>query len=180
MKMLDKINLSGQLIVRVRDAKTGKVLQVVDTPNTICVDGLNAMQFLLTALSTPDAKTQDANKIWAIYVGTDNTTPAYAQTDLVTPEFYKAVDQPVSTDVGGTPAVLGYAMVECQMTMQSGEGNGNTFQEAGLFTRGTHASDDPSVGRTDVNMIARQLHAAIPKDSTISIEYTWRIRISAG
>lgn len=178
--MLDKITLSGQLIVKVRDARTGKVKQIVDTPNTICVNGLNAMQFLLAALSTPASKTQDVNKIWAIYVGTDNTTPAYAQTDLISPEFYKAVDQPISTDVGGTPAVLGYALLECQMTMQSTEGNGYTYQEAGLFTRGTHASDDPSVGRTDVNMIARQLHAAIPKDSTISIEYTWRIRVSAG
>lgn len=178
--MIDEIKVSGELMVRVLDAKTGAVRQIIETPNTICVNGLNALQFLLAALSTPAEETQDANKIWAIYAGTDNTTPAYAQTDLLAPQFYKAVDQPISTDVGGVPSVLGYAMLECQMTMQSTEGNGYTYQEAGLFTRGTNASDDPSVARTNVNMIARQIHAAVPKDSTISIEYTWRIRISAG
>lgn len=173
MQFTDLVGLKGHMRVRVLDAKTGRELRCEEKPNLVCVGAKKAVTRLISQASVQGGSPTDDDflhtKLWAIYAGTGNTAPTVSDTGLDVVAFKKACDQPFSVDLTG-------GEVECQMTVESGEGNGNTYQEAGLFSRGNY--DDPNtVGIADVLMYARQLHGQIEKTSSISIEYTWRFQI---
>ena len=173
MQFTDLLELKGHMRVRVLDAESGKELYREEKRNLICVGAKKAVTRLVSQASVQGAPPTDDDflhtKIWAIYAGTGATPPTVNDTDLDTVGFKKACDQPFSVD-------LTNGEVECQMTIESGEGNGNTYREAGLFSRGD--ADDPNTGGiADVLMYARQLHGQIEKTSSISIEYTWRFQI---
>ena len=191
MKLTDSIKFSGELTIKVRDAATKKVLRTIETPNVICIGMLEALQRLMTFYPETDWEADceselygivpKQERIWAMRAGDDNTTPTYSDTDLGNKIFWKRCDginskTGMSINVGGVTGLL-----ECQMTMESGEGNDTpnpVYKEVGLFTRGTDNDPDPSV-TTGARLMAHQIHAAVEKDSSISIEYTWRIRITA-
>jgi hypothetical protein len=167
MQLTDYLSLKGHIRIRVLDAKTGTELYREEKSNLVCVGARQAVTRLISQQTTPDD--YDETKLWAIYAGTGNTAPDVNDTDLDTVVFKKACDQPFSVN-------LGTGEVEVQMTIESGEGNGYTYQEAGLFSRGDN--DDPNAGGiSGVLMYARQLHGQIEKTSSISIEYTWRFQI---
>lgn len=174
MQMMDKLRLKGHMRVRVLDANSNEELWREEKNNLVCVGAKQAITRLISQASLVAAPPDDDDdylntKIWAIYSGTGDTAPTVSDTTLDTVAFKKVCDQPFSVD-------LVNGEIECQMTMETGEGNGNTYKEAGLFSRGT--ADDPNTGGiTDVLMYARQLHGQIEKTSSISIEYTWRFQI---
>ena len=69
--------------------------------------------------------------------------------------------------------------IELQMTIPTTDANGNTLVEAGLYTRGDQDSPDyADPASHDALMVARQVHAAIVKTSSISVEYTWTFRVA--
>ena len=185
MKLVDTIKFTGELTIRVLDAATGEVLRVIETPNVICIGMLEAVQRLMTFYPETDweagsyGTVPKEERIWAIYAGDDNTTPAYSDTALGNALYKSRCDGIVSKtgmdiNVGGETGLL-----ECQMTMESGEGNDSpnpVYKEVGLFTRGD--DNDPAL-TTGARLMAHQIHAAVEKDASISIEYTWRIRTTA-
>lgn len=172
MDLLQGVSIKGEIEVRVIEDKTGRILEQFKKSNLVCNGAKEAMVRLLAQASlhggSPSNEDFEETKLWAIYVGTGTTAPVVTDTDLETPVFKKACDQPFS--VNTTTGV-----VEVQMTIATGEANGNTLTEVGLFTRGDN--DDPNLTSDDL-LFARQIHGAIAKTSSISIEYTWRVQIS--
>jgi len=185
MKFIETIKVTGQLKIRVLDTKTKRVLRVIETPNLICVGMLEALQRLLTFYPEADweaggyGTVPKEERIWAIYAGDDATTPVYTNTDLNNTLFKKRCDGIIAKtgmeiNVGGETGLL-----ECQMTMEGGEGNDSpnpVYKEAGVFGRG---DDNDPASTTGARLLAHQIHASVEKDTSISIEYTWRIRITA-
>jgi len=167
MQFVDNVKLKGHVCVRVLDAVSGAELYREEKSNLVCIGARQAITRLISQATTPDD--YEETKIWAIYAGTGSTSPDVNDTTLDVVAFKKACDQPFSVN-------LSTGEIECQMTIESGEGNGYTYQEIGLFSRGNN--DDPTaVGITGVLMYARQLHGQLEKTSSISIEYTWRFQI---
>jgi hypothetical protein len=64
--------------------------------------------------------------------------------------------------------------VEFTATLGSGDGNGVTYREAGLFTRGT--DDDPLLTDVpDATMFSRQVFPDQPKSGAVVLDFRWRI-----
>lgn len=186
MNLSDKLKFSGHLTVRVLDVLTREEKEKYSFPNVICVGMLDAVQRLMTFYdeipADPDYGTvAKENRLWAIYAGDDNTAVSYTDTALGNVLFKKRCDAilagiPMSIDVGGITGKM-----SVQMTMESTEGNttpNTIYVEAGLYSRGDKDDpNDPAI--TGTRLLAHQLHPAIEKNSSIAIEYTWDIRLTA-
>lgn len=165
----EKTGFSGHLTVRVLD-KNGKELRVLSAPNVVTNGAKAALAKLLVPATEPD---QDDNQFWWLQAGDGSTTPdvtdvALAGSNTYAKDFDTKTYNAYSTD----------GLVECVVTFGTSEGNGNTYQEAGLWTRGddgTAGNFATSAGKT---MCARQLHASIAKTSSIQLEYTWRFQLT--
>lgn len=184
MNLEDKLKFQGHLTVRVLDAITREEKKVYDFQNVICIGMLQAVERLMTFYDEVPTDIDygtvaKENRLWAIYAGDDNTAASYADTALGNVLFKKRCDAiiagvPMSIDVGGTTGLM-----EVQMTMEGAEGNDSpnpVYKEAGLYTRG----DNDLPGSTSgARLLARRVHPEIEKDSSIAIEYTWRVRLTA-
>jgi len=168
MKIVEKPLITGHLIIKVIDGKSGNELWRVDKPNLV-VNGTKAVLTRLLNYTNPEQ-----NQLWAIGAGDSNTSPSVTDTDLQgTKTVKKKYDSRTIDESAG--------YIELEMVLGTGEGNvlatGEYFEEAGLFTRGD--LDDPEApGLTGETMMCRQLHAPIHKDNTISLEYTWRLQVA--
>lgn len=184
MIMTDGLKFTGQLTIRVLDGVTRKMLKTYDFQNVVCIGMLEAVERLMTFYdeipTDPDYGTVAAeNRLWAIYAGDDNTAASYSDAALGNVRFKKKCDAilaglPMDIDVGGEKGLM-----EVQMTMETTEGNGSpnpVYQEAGLYSRGSLDAVATTVG---ARLLARRIHPAIEKDSSIAIEYTWRVRLTA-
>jgi len=164
--MKDALTLRGFVEIIIKD-RDGKVLKTMRDHNQVCVGALEAAEKLFSQATTPDD--YEFNKMWGIYCGTDNTPAAAADTGLGTLVFAKQCSS-ISTSVGGT---LG--LMEAEMTMGNAEGNGNTFCEVGLYTRGNaDIPAAPPLINPNALMLARQVHGSIAKTAAIAIVYKWR------
>lgn len=167
----EKTILSGHLTIRVFDWR-GNMIRVIETPNVVTNGAKAAIAKLLVPASSAD---QDDNQFWYLEAG--DGTAAAAATDVAlagTKKYAKAF----GTKTYNVGSVDG--LVECVVTFSTSEGNvlavGEYFTEAGLWSRGDDGVDfAASVGKT---MCARQVHAQIHKDSSISLEYTWRFQLT--
>jgi hypothetical protein len=173
MLLTDKFNISGHLTIRVVDGKSGHIKQVVETPNLI----VNGTKEILAAMLCHEY--YDRYQLWGIGAGISTAAPAASQADLQgdAGKRYKKMYY-----VGGRE-YSSEGLVTMRMTMGVDEGNllsaGDYYAEAGLFTRGdVDWAEFPPDTITNSKMLARQLHAPIHKDATISLEYTWRIQIA--
>ncbi len=167
MELNDQVKLKGFLKVQVFD-KEGKEVYREEKDNLVCIGAKQAMERLLAQRTGTDHA--DYEKLWAMYVGTDNTPPVTTQTDLVASVHRQHFDADPSIDVGGVTG-----LVEMAMTIASGDANGNTLREVGLFSRGDN--DTPSL-TTNQRMYARQIHGAIEKTAGFTVKYTWRYQIT--
>ena len=160
--------MRGILTVRVRDAKTGHVLRTLTKKNTITYNGGNHVRSLLAQRATDDAAAELA--FGSMRFGRSTTAPTRNDTDLLD-EVVAVRKQLLDADkVDGIDGEL-----TLQATLGSGDGNGNTFTEAALFSAGP--TWNGNVGGT-LRMFSRQLHAAIPKNSAIVLDYSWTIQIA--
>lgn len=171
MKLTSNVRLRGHLTIRILDSLTKRERERIEILNTVCEGAELAIERLLAQRPADDP---DEEKLWSIYCGTDNTPPAHGDTELGTAVFAKACDQPMVVSDGGVAGLL-----TCQMTMEAGDGNGNTFKEAGLYTRGGQDATPYPTPDADARLVARQIHSAIAKDASITIEYTWRFQVAA-
>lgn len=114
------------------------------------------------------------DQIYTMRMGTGSTAPTRSDLNLGNPLFGFVMDD--FHKVTGLPGELQFLA-----TMDTTQGNGNTFSEAGLFTKGAGAGALDAPGTTVLvpRMFARQIHPAIPKTNVITLSYDWRIAITA-
>jgi len=171
MIISSKIKVYGQVIIVVRDVRSRRVLNRLSAHNLVVAPTKLALADLLTQQST-DPNAAEYNKIWAMYVGDGTTTPATSDTGLAGSNLFgKAVDQPITKNSGGVDG-----LVEATMTLESGDANGITLSEVGLFTRGDGTLANPPAAAQ--RMLARQLHGTIEKTSGITVAYKWLYQIT--
>lgn len=144
-----RIGVNVQAVVT--DADTGAILSRQEHHNLVVDAGLNAVRDFL------DAGTGNALSHFAL--GTGTTAATAADTTLDTEVFRDAF---VGTATSNKTLTISYFL-------NSGDANGNTLSEAGLF-------DDPTTG----TMFARVLLSpAIVKTSSIAVTFTWTINMGA-
>lgn len=145
-----RLTLRGRLHILIEDAKTGEVLRDEYHDNKVVDVGLNLMRDLLGGGAKPPSH---------IAVGTDNTAPVAGDTILGTEVFRNLI----------TRRVPSTAKITFQLFLATGDANGNTLVEAGLFNKaGTDAG----------TMLSRVTYAAITKTSAITATLTWDITIA--
>lgn len=163
----------GTIKMVVRDAKTGRVRRRVEVRNKITFFAADVLVELL-AQRAGDLPLQDF--IYSMRMGTSSTPASRSDTNLGA--FAIGV---VIGDVGKVDA--GPGSITFIATLESGDGNGNTLTEAGLFTAGASpsTSDSPSTTSTPgtTRLFARQIYAPIAKTSAIVIDYAWTISFTA-
>jgi len=171
----DGIPMRGDLCVTVRDAVTGARLRRFEIRNKITFRAADVLVELLAQRDLTDPEPR-AGQIYSLRMGTSNTPASRADINLgafVVGKRLGAVDK-----ITGIPGELQFVA-----TLEAGDANGVTLQEAGLFTRGSQANaseaDPPGNAPGDVRMFARQVHPPIPKTPAIALEYSWRIAFTA-
>lgn len=166
--MHSAFSIKGHITVEARDVKTGELVFREAKQNTI----VNGVKTIVERLMQQSVGTYaDYNKVWALYVGDDNTVPNVTQTSLVNEVFAKAYDR-FDINVGGVSGLM-----ELEMNLLSGEANGNTLREVAIYTRGDH--DDPASATPGTpTMVARQVHGDLAKSAGITIKYIWGLQIT--
>jgi hypothetical protein len=159
----------GTLTIRVRDARTGRQLRVIQKRNTITFEAGDIVRAMLAQRATDPSPTE--YKFGSMRFGTDNTTAIRSQTDLITEVIGLRKELTDGQKVDGISGEI-----SLDATIESTEGNGNTFQEAGVFTIGS-GTYDANVGGT-VKMFSRQTHAPLAKTSAIAFDYTWTFQFT--
>lgn len=146
------IKVQGFLRVTVVDSK-GNEKVVFDDHNLIVDSGLSGLANLVSGTTS--------NPITILKAGDGNTAPSATDTVLsgaqVGPDKSFSV---VTVDSGGTPGLIDF-----QTSLGTGEGNGSTIQEVGLFF-------------SDGTMFSRQVIGAVTKTSAITVTFNWRIQFS--
>jgi len=172
MNLIDGLKLEGHLVIEARDFRSGRLIKRIDKKNLICQNSWFSIGKLLSQPSSGDPL--EYYRIWAIYVGDSNTAPASSQTGLLgTNTLGVAVTQPISESSNSSGTVL-----TLEMTLGTGDFNGNVLRECGIFTRGDADTVPPTTPSTSL-MLARQVHSDISKSSSMTVKYTWRYRIYA-
>ena len=171
MEFNDFIKPKGHLKVQVFDVETGEELYCEEKSNLICKNTKVAITGLLAQRASDNT---DYARIWAIYVGDSSTAPTTSQTDLLGANtFGKVVTQDITVVAPSDSGIL-----EMEMTLETGDNNGQYLRECGLFTRGdVDAITIPP--NSEALMLARQIHGEIYKTSGIAVKYTWRYQITA-
>lgn len=170
----DGIFMRGILCVTTRDAVTGEQLRRVEIRNKITfLAGDTLVEQWAQRTTDPDPTYQ---KIFSMRMGTSNTPASRSDTALGAEAFgYELLDVDKITTVQGE--------IEFQAYLGAGDANGNTLQEAGLFTMGNaptpSPTDVPGTSPGAVRMVARQVHPPIPKTAAITVEYSWRVAFTA-
>ncbi len=170
----DSIDVRGDLTIIVRNVTTKRVVKKIEIRNKIMFLAADVLVELLAQRASDAAP--GANQIYSMRMGSSNTAASRSDVNLGAMVTGKALDDP--NKVTGVRGELAFST-----TLESGDANGSTLREAGLFTKGTAGSptptDAPGVGSTNPRMFARQTHPDVPKTSAISLEYTWRIAFTA-
>ena len=167
-QFLSAIRMIGTLTIHVRDAKTRAILRTLTKRNTITYDAGDVVRSLIAQRATDYAPA--TLQMGSMRFGTNNTAPTRSDTDLlgeVVPVRKQLLDVNKINGVSGE--------ISFQTTLQATDGNGNTFNEAGLFTRGATWND--SVGPS-LLMFSRQIHGDIAKTSGLELDYNWTIQFT--
>jgi hypothetical protein len=168
------IFMRGDLGITVYDALTHERLKRIQIRNKITFLAADILVELLAQRATDPATAYDA--MFSMRMGSSNATAQRSDTNLGAFVIGKQLAD--VNKVTGLPGELQFLA-----TLESADANGSTMQEAGLFTRGSAGSPTPSdaPGTTPgtPRMFARQIYPAIPKTSSITIEFDWRIAFTA-
>ena len=145
--------IKGYVAIRCLD-QDGNVIWEKQSHNLITFGIRDVLGELLVQNFVTGARSTSDLKIASIRMGTSDASPARGQIGLQsTAVVFKALTAP---NVSRTSA----GIYVYNVTMETGEGNGTTFTEVGLFT-------------SDGTMIARQVHPPFTKDISQTIQYTW-------
>lgn len=167
-QFVSRMRMVGTLTIRIRDARTKRVIRVWRKRNTITYDASDIVRDLLAQRATDIAAAQFA--LGSMRFGTNALTPTRGDTNLL--NEIAAVRREL-TDLNKINGGVGELSLHA--TLESNAGNGYTYREAGLFTKGTTWNGDVGGG---LQMFTRQVHPAIEKTSAISLEYDWKLQFT--
>lgn len=166
---VSRMRMVGTLTIHVRDADTGRVLRTVQKRNTITFDAGDIVRSLLAQRATDPAPAEYS--FGSMRFGTSATAPTRSQTDLITE--ISAVRKEL-LDGQKTDGVSGEITLDA--TLASGDGNGNTFQEAGVFTLGAGVYSANPGG--SLKMFSRQIHSGLAKTAMVVFDYNWTFQFT--
>lgn len=171
-QLFDGIPMRGDLTITIRDAKTRKKIKRIEIRNKITFLAADILIELLAQRSTDKPAVQQS--MYSMRMGLSDTPASRSDENLGAWEIGK-----VLADVNKITGVPGE--LEFTAELESGDANGETLQEAGLFTRGPtgSTSDTPGPNPGDTRLFSRQIHPAIPKTAAIVLDYSWRIAFTA-
>lgn len=171
-RMESTIPMIGTLRITTRDAITRRVIRTHTIRNKITFLTADVLVELLAQRTTDPVPARQL--IHSMRMGTSNTPAARSDTNLGAHVIGVALAD--VNKVTGVPGEL-----QLVATLESGDGNGNTFREAGLFTAGASPSTSDAPGTTpgSTRMLARQIYPDIPKTVSIVIDYSWTIAFTA-
>lgn len=167
----NKLNIRGDLRIVQRDAADLSVVSVWEKKNVITFGATESLVKLMAPNAVFGASVQQQTQIKSMRFGTSNLTPQRTDTDLASEGLVGGV--PVRVELVDANRLVGAAgTVEFVAVLDPLTGNGNTYREAGLFTRGT--ADDPLL-TTGAVLFARQVFPDQVKTSAVQLEFRWRI-----
>lgn len=167
--------IRGDLTVKVRSVKSGRILRTFVIRNTVTYLGMGTVVQLLSQRTAPPDDAPAALKLAELWVGDGVVAPVRGDTALSGTLAAKVT----LTDATKTPNIVGpiYELRLLATLPATGgvlvDGNGYTLTEAGLYTAGS------AVPLVTQKLFARQIHPAIAKTSAIAIDYDWRISFTA-
>ncbi len=164
--------MMGTISLIIRDARTREPLKRISIRNKITYLAADILVELLAQRATDPAPGLDL--VYSMRMGTSNTAASRADTNLgafVIGKVLADVDK-----VNGGPGEITFIA-----TLDSGDANGTTLREAGLFTAGPtpSTSDTPGSAPGTTRMIARQVYPDVPKTSAVVVDYSWTIAFTA-
>lgn len=166
------IPMMGTICATVRSAKTGRVLKRIKIRNKITFLAADVLVELIAQRASDPNPVQDL--VYSMRMGSSNTAASRADTNLGAFTIGKVIG-----DVGkvtGGPGEITFIT-----TLDSGDANGTTLREAGLFTAGLapSTSDVPGTAPGVTRMMARQVYPDIPKTAAVVVDYSWTIAFTA-
>lgn len=165
------LRMRGDLTVLRRDAASGALLFSWEKKNVITFDAGTALVTLLAPNAAFGVNAQLENQIKSMRFGTSNLAPQRADTGLAAEAVVSG--NPVRIELFDANRIVGSAgTVEFTATLDAATGNGVTYREACLFTRGTDA--DPLV-TSGATAFSRQVYPDQIKTSVVELEFRWRI-----
>ncbi len=171
IRKFTRIPLRGDLRIIRRDASTKYIQSVWEKKNVITFDGTDSLVMLMAPNLVLGATIQEERQIKSMRFGTNNTAPQRTDEDLLTEAIVSS--NPVRIELVDANRIIGGSgTVEFVATLASGVGNGVTYREAGLFTRGT---DDDPLTTTGGAMFSRQIFPDQVKNSSVELEFRWRV-----
>lgn len=169
-----KFNIRGDLRVIRRDAVTKAILFAWDKKNVITFAGVESVIKLQAPNAALGADVQLENQIKSMRFGTNNTSPQRTDSNLLAEAVVSS--DPVRVQFTDSNRIIGASgTVEYTATLASGDGNGVTYREAGLFTRGT---DNDPLATTGAIMFSRQVFPDQAKSAAVELEFRWRITLT--
>jgi len=169
------LSLRGDLTIIRRLAADHSILSVWQKKNVITYAGTEAIVKLLAPNTALGVDVQLNSQIKSIRFGTSNSTAQKTDVGLVAEA--QVLSTPVRVQFADGDRIIGVAgTVEFVGVMGTGYGNGVTYREAGLFTRGT--DDDPQIA-TGHAMFSRQVFPDQIKTALVELEFRWRITLTA-
>lgn len=171
MDFTSVINIEGHLTIIKRNALTHNIIDVWDKKNVITFGAAESIVKLLAPNAMFGATVQQETAIKSMRFGTSNVTPQRTDTNLNAEAIVSG--SPIRVELVDANRVVGAAgTVLFVCTLDTLTGNGVTYREAGLFTRGNN--DDPllTVGST---LFAHQTFPDQVKTGAIELEFRWRI-----
>ena len=156
-------------MIEVRTAKRRRLIRRIIKRNVITFSAGNIVRALTAQRATDPAPAEF--RLGSMRFGINNTPPQRSDTDLVgeVVSVRKELIDALKTDGLSGELTL-------SATLASGDGNGNSFQEAGLFTYGP-GSFDANVGG-NLQCFARQIHAPLAKSVAVVFDYTWTLQFT--
>lgn len=171
MQLASSIGIRGDLTILRRDAATGKVLYSWSKKNVITFGAGTALATLLAPNVALGINAQQESQIKSMRFGTSNLAPQRSDTDLAAEAVVSG--NPVRIELLDANRLVGSAgTIEFTALMDSATGNGVTYREACLFTRGT---DDDPLTTAGATAFSRQVYPDQIKTSVVELEYRWRI-----
>jgi hypothetical protein len=171
----DGIPMMGTICITVRDAKTLRVVRRHEIRNKITFLAADVLVELFAQRAVGDAAPL-SNQIFSMRMGSSNTAAARSDTNLGAFTIGKEIGD--IGKVNGAPGEIKFIT-----TLDTGDANGSTLREAGLFTRGPALvptpSDAPGSTALFPRMIARQVYPDVPKTISVVVDYTWTIAFTA-
>lgn len=145
----------ANVTIGIFDVKTRKLLEVIEKHNLVTTVGKTLICNLLGV-------TAGVTGLNYFAVGTDNTDPTVGDTTLGTEVFRDTFTKTTVTSNN----------LNIQYYLASGDANGNTLVEAGLF------GDDATGVADSGTLFAHVTHNGIAKTASIAITYSWDISMS--